>query len=64
MLTMWVNINDQFKKDLFKNMIKHLKQKIFKRVKVYNVEIKWMTRKAQKNKKINEFMPLQFLHFT
>lgn len=33
-------------------MIKHLTQKIFKRVKVYNVEIKWMTRKAQKNKKI------------
>lgn len=45
-------------------MIKHFKQKIFKCVKVYNVEIKWMTRKAQKNKEINEFMPLQFLHFT
>lgn len=50
---MWVNINDWFKKDFFKIFwIKHLKQKIFKRVKVYNVEIKWMTRKAQKNKKI------------
>ena len=50
---MWVNINDWFKKDFFKIFwIKHLKQKIFKRVRVYNVEIKWMTRKAQKNKKI------------
>lgn len=39
-------------------MIKHLKQKIFKCVNVYNIEIKRMTRQAQKNKKINEFMPL------